>query len=38
VEETAAYFKGVSDTIASCVAVMPEHAEFIRRYCPAKPV
>ncbi|MGM9484358.1 tryptophan halogenase family protein [Roseateles sp. NT4] len=35
VEETAAYFKGVSDTIAACVAVMPEHAEFVRRYCPA---
>jgi tryptophan 7-halogenase len=38
VEETAAYFKGVSDTIANCVAVMPEHAEFIRRYCPARPI
>ena len=35
VEETAAYLKGVSDTIAACVAAMPEHAEFVRRYCPA---
>ena len=35
VEETAAYLKGVSDTIAACVAVMPEHAEFVQRYCPA---
>ncbi|MDR7271688.1 tryptophan halogenase [Pelomonas saccharophila] len=33
VEETAAYFKGVSETIAACVAVLPEHAEFVRRYC-----
>ncbi len=38
VEETAAYFKGVSDTIAHCVAVMPDHAEFIRNYCPASPL
>jgi len=38
VEETAAYFKGVSDTIANCVAVMPDHAEFIRGYCRAGPM
>jgi len=38
VEETAAYFKGVSDTIANCVAVMPDHAEFIRQYCRAAPM
>ncbi|WP_457426605.1 tryptophan halogenase family protein [Roseateles sp. P5_E7] len=35
VEETVGYLKGVSDTIAQCVAVMPEHAEFIRHYCQA---
>jgi tryptophan halogenase len=34
-EETAGFFKGVSDTIANCVAVMPDHAEFIQRYCAA---
>ena len=37
VDETAAYLKGVSDTIAACVAVMPEHGEFVRRYCAAPP-
>ncbi|XHS80483.1 tryptophan halogenase family protein [Burkholderiaceae bacterium UC74_6] len=35
VEETAAYLKGVADTIANCVAVMPDHAEFVRKYCAA---
>ncbi len=38
VEETAHYLKGVSDTIANCVAVMPDHAEFIRQYCAAPPM
>ena len=38
VEETVAYFKGVSDTIANCVAAMPDHAEFIRHYCAAAPM
>jgi tryptophan halogenase len=37
-EDTANYFKGVSDTIAHCVAAMPEHAEFIRNYCAAPPM
>ena len=35
VEETAAYLKGVSDTIANCVGVMPGHEEFVRQYCEA---
>ncbi|MEO6276197.1 tryptophan halogenase family protein [Roseateles sp.] len=38
VDDTANYFKGVSDTIANCVAVMPEHSEFIRSYCAAPPM
>ena len=38
VEDTVNYFKGASDTIANCVAAMPEHAEFIRRYCAAAPM
>jgi len=38
VEDTANYLRGVSDTIANCVAVMPEHAEFIRSYCAAAPM
>ena len=33
IENTASYLKGVSDTIAACVAAMPDHAEFIRHYC-----
>jgi tryptophan halogenase len=37
VEETAGYLRGVSDTIAACVNVMPDHAEFIRHYCAAAP-
>lgn len=38
VEDTVNYFKGVSDTISNCVAAMPEHSEFIRRYCAAAPM
>jgi tryptophan halogenase len=34
-EDTVNYLKGVSDTIANCVSVMPEHSEFIRHYCQA---
>lgn len=36
IEDTVGYLKGVSDTIAQCVAVMPAHDEFVRRYCRAK--
>jgi tryptophan 7-halogenase len=35
VEETAGYLKGVSDTIAQCVAAMPAHEAFVRHYCPS---
>jgi tryptophan halogenase len=35
VEDTARYMKGISDTIANCVAAMPEHSEFVRHYCPS---
>ena len=35
VDDTARFLAGLSDTIANCVAVMPDHAEFVRRYCPA---
>jgi tryptophan 7-halogenase len=34
-DDTANYLRGISDTIAQCVAVMPEHAEFVRQYCAA---
>ncbi|MFG6468855.1 tryptophan halogenase family protein [Roseateles sp. BYS87W] len=32
-DDTANYLKGISDTIAQCVSVMPPHEEFVRRYC-----
>ncbi|MBV8502411.1 MAG: tryptophan 7-halogenase [Paucibacter sp.] len=35
VEDTARYMRGISDTIATCVAAMPAHEEFVRQYCPA---
>lgn len=38
VEETAGYLQGIADTVAQCVAAMPDHAEFVRRFCPAAPV
>ncbi|MCY4757171.1 tryptophan halogenase family protein [Pelomonas aquatica] len=34
-DDTAAYLKGISDTIAQCVAAMPSHEEFVRHYCAA---
>ena len=32
-DDTANYLKGISDTIAQCVGVMPTHEEFVRHYC-----
>ncbi|HEY4080354.1 MAG TPA: tryptophan halogenase family protein [Burkholderiaceae bacterium] len=37
-DDTARYLAGVSDTIAACVKAMPDHRDFVNRYCPAAPM
>ena len=32
-DETAAYLESVRDVIGKCVAVMPDHAEYIAQHC-----
>jgi len=32
------FLGNIETTIARCVSVLPEHAEYIRKYCPADPI
>jgi tryptophan halogenase len=31
----ADYMESVADVVAKCVNVMPDHAEYVKQYCPA---
>ncbi|MFT7773149.1 tryptophan halogenase family protein [Roseateles sp.] len=37
-DATATYLESVREVIAKCVAVMPDHADYIAKHCAAKPV